>query len=121
MSQAADFLDWSLRNAPTPAHTCHTSHTPAGHAPDAEPPWHAPPATASLLDRLMDLLSRPEPGCRAGAALALRQCAPRLWSRPELVSLYGLELTRQLLVALQAAHGELLTGEAALGRAGVVG
>ena len=64
------------------------------------------PHVQSLLRRLLDRLSRPQPAFRLGAALALRRCAPRLRNQGAVVSLYGLELTRELMLALQAADGE---------------
>ena len=59
-----------------------------------------------MLRRLLDRLSRPQPSSRMGAALALRRCTARLRNQEAAVSAYGLELTRELVVALQAADGE---------------
>ena len=60
----------------------------------------------SLLRRLLDRLCRPQPSSRLGAALALRRCAPRLRNQEAAASAYGLELMRELLVALKAADGK---------------
>lgn len=60
----------------------------------------------SVLRRLLDRLARPQALQRLGAALALRQCAPRLRQQPELASDYLLELLRALVLALEQADGE---------------
>jgi hypothetical protein len=56
---------------------------------------------------LLDLLSRPHFASRLGAALALRRCAPRLRNQEAVASVYGLEMMRELLLALKAVDGEL--------------
>ena len=69
-------------------------------------PRAVPPHVQSLLRRLLDRLCRPQPCSRLGAALALRRCAPRLRNQEAAASAYGLELMRELLVALKAADGK---------------
>ena len=69
-------------------------------------PRAVPPHVQSLLRRLLDRLCRPQPSSRLGAALALRRCAPRLRNQEAAASAYGLELMRELLVALKAADGK---------------
>ncbi|GAX74141.1 hypothetical protein CEUSTIGMA_g1590.t1 [Chlamydomonas eustigma] len=93
-SLSADFLEWSLRHAPL--------QKQGSQKITLEVPSHV----QSLLRRLLDQLSRPNFASRLGAALALRRCAPRLRNQGAVASAYGLELMRELLLALKAADAD---------------
>ncbi|GMH34456.1 hypothetical protein BSKO_02290 [Bryopsis sp. KO-2023] len=90
---AAEFLKWSAKHVPK--QTTGDSH---GNNLNA----------ASLLRRLFDRLSHPQPYHRLGAALALGHCARVLRNEEDLMEDYALEALHYCVHALRIAEGDAM-------------